>query len=172
MCSAKLPNLFTPEAASAVVGAIATVAERSFFADVELCDVRRFDDLSTGTASWLVATVHFREGDALGILSCSLPEELARNLLDAFTGRDPLEPEPDEEALFDLVGELSNMICGTWLTRMATEDQSFTLSRPTVHAAARPGAAVPGTGPAAFVAVNDLPLSVSISSEVPAAAGF
>ena len=172
MCSAKLPNLFTPEAATAVVGAIATVAERSFFADVELCDVRRFDDLSTGTASWLVATVHFREGDALGILSCSLAEDLARNLLDAFTGRDPLEPEPDEEALFDLVGELSNMICGTWLTRMATEDQSFTLSRPTVHAAARPGAAVPGAGPAAFVAVNDLPLSVSISSEVPATAGF
>jgi chemotaxis protein CheY-P-specific phosphatase CheC len=172
MCSAKLPNLFTPEAADAVVGAIALVAERSFFADVQPCDEQRFDDLASGATSWLVATVPFREGNATGVLSCSLPEDLARKLLDSFTGRDPLEPEPSGDALFDLVGELSNMICGTWLTTMATRDQSFTLSRPAVEVAGR--RPVIGAWPAARVAVNDLPLLVSISIDegVLASAGY
>jgi chemotaxis protein CheY-P-specific phosphatase CheC len=172
MCSAKLPNLFTSEAAAAVVGAIALVAERSFFADVQPCDEQHFDELASGATAWLVATVPFREGEATGVLSCSLPEDLARRLLDSFTGRDPREPEPSGDAVFDLVGELSNMICGTWLTTMATRDQSFTLSRPAVEIAGRrPDANV---RPAARVAVNDLPLLVSISLDdvVLAPAGY
>jgi CheY-specific phosphatase CheX len=174
----KPPNLFSPEAADAVVGAIASVAERSFFADVARCDHRRFDDLAPKADSWLIARVHFREGDLAGILSCTLPHDLARNLLDAFTGRDPQDPEPDREALFDLVGELSNMICGTWLTRMATA-QTFTLSRPIVELSpVRPPVVTPGdpgTATAALIAVNDLPLAVSVACvyEDPAAAsGF
>jgi CheY-specific phosphatase CheX len=161
MCSAKLPNLLTAEAAAAVVGAIALVAERSFFADVQSCDERQFDELASGAAHWLVATVPFREGEATGVLSCSLPEDLARQLLDAFTGRDPREPEASGDALFDLVGELSNMICGTWLTTMATREQSFTLMRPAVEIA---GCRLATNGSSAVrVAVNDLPLFVSIS---------
>jgi len=160
MCSAKLPNLFTPESAAAVVGAIASVAERSFFADVQACDEGQFEDLAGAAAPWLVATVQFHEGEATGVLSCTLPEDLARQLLDAFTGRDPLDPQPDGEALFDLVGELSNMICGTWLTRMATRHQSFTLSRPVIHLS--PARPEPTANPAVRMAVNDLPLMVSI----------
>jgi chemotaxis protein CheY-P-specific phosphatase CheC len=175
MCSVKPPNLFSPDAADAVKGAIASVAERSFFADVQSCDHRRFDDLASGAESWLVATVHFREGEIAGVLSCTLPHDLARNLLDAFTGRDPREPEPDGEALFDLVGELSNMICGTWLTRMATA-QTFTLSRPVVELSpVRPPVVMPGSGAAALMAVNDLPLAVSVScvtEDAAAASGF
>ncbi len=171
MCSAKLPDLFSPDAVTQVAGAVASVAELCFFADVQPCDDRRFEDLATAAESWLVATVQFREGDCAGVLSCSVPHDLARNLLDAFTGRDPLDPDPDREALFDLVGELSNMICGTWLTRMATA-QTFTLSRPVVALAPER----PVTPEAAtLMAVNDLPLAVSVASAIEnpaAAAGF
>ena len=174
MCSVKPPNLFSPDAADAVVGAIAAVAERSFFADVQRCEGPRFDDLATDADSWLIATVHFREGDTAGVLSCTLPHDLARNLLDAFTGRDPRDPEPEADALFDLVGELSNMICGTWLTRMATP-QSFTLSRPVVELSAERPAVALGSTAAALMAVNDLPLAVSVqcvSEDAAAASGF
>ena len=170
MCSAKLPDLFSPDVTAQVVGAIASVAERSFFADVQACDRTRFEERAAEGA-WMVATVHFREGALAGALSCTVPHDLARTLLDAFTGRDPLDPEPDREALFDLVGELSNMICGTWLTRMATA-QAFTLSRPVVELVAGP----PTIGPTdtTLVAVNDLPLAVSVISldQDAAAAGF
>ena len=170
MCSAKLPDLFSPEVTAQVAGAIASVAERSFYADVQPCDRARFEELAA-VGAWLVATVHFREGALAGTLACTVPHDLARNLLDAFTGRDPRDPEPDREALFDLVGELSNMICGTWLTRMATA-QSFTLSRPVVEMLA--GRPTVGAGDATLVAVNDLPLAVSVSclGEDQAAAGF
>ena len=170
MCSAKLPDLFSPDVTAQVVGAIASVAERSFFADVQTCDRARFEEVA-GTGAWLVATVHFREGACAGALSCTVPHDLARSLLDAFTGRDPLDPEPDREALFDLVGELSNMICGTWLTRMATA-QAFTLSRPVVQVVS--GRPTLGSPDATLVAVNDLPLAVSVTSldEDAAAAGF
>jgi chemotaxis protein CheY-P-specific phosphatase CheC len=170
MCSAKLPDLFSPEVTAQVAGAIASVAERSFFADVQSCDRARFEEQAAAGA-WLVATVHFREGACAGTLSCTVPHDLARNLLDAFTGRDPRDPDPDRDALFDLVGELSNMICGTWLTRMATA-QAFTLSRPVVEFVA--GRPTLGQSDATLVAVNDLPLAVSVISldEDAAAAGF
>jgi CheY-specific phosphatase CheX len=115
--------------------------------------------------------VDFREGACAGTLSCTVPNDLARTLLDAFTGRDPRDPDPDREALFDLVGELSNMICGTWLTRMATA-QAFTLSRPVVQTVS--GRPTLGSGEVTVVAVNDLPLAVSVKSlsEDAAAAGF
>jgi chemotaxis protein CheY-P-specific phosphatase CheC len=170
MCSAKLPDLFTPDLAAQVAGAIASVAEKSFYAEAEPCDRARFDELLAG-GDWLVATVHFREGACAGALTCTVPHDLARTLLDAFTGRDPLDPEPDREALFDLVGELSNMICGTWLTRMATA-QAFTLSRPVVETAAGRPSLAPDD--AMLMKVNDLPLAVSvrgIDTEA-AAAGF
>jgi len=174
MSSVKPPDLFSPDAGTQVAGAVVAVAERSFFADVQSCDRGRFDDLAAAIDdSWLVAMVHFREGDFAGALSCSLPQDLARNLLDAFTGRDPQEPDPDREALFDLVGELSNMICGTWLTRMAMA-QTFTLSRPVVEfTRSRPAV---GEDTVAMMAINDWPLLVSVAclgeDSAAAAAGF
>lgn len=175
MCSTKPPNLFSPDAAQSVTGAVAAVAELSFFADVGRCDDGVFDELASVASSWLIATVHFREGDAAGTLQCSVPRDLARALLDAFTGRDPADPEPEADALFDLVGELSNMICGTWLTRMATA-QTFTLSRPVVELSAeRPADTLPGGSAAARLIVNDMPLAVSVcaaSDGAPAAVGF
>jgi CheY-specific phosphatase CheX len=170
MCSVKLPDLFSPDVTAQVAGAIALVAEKSFFAEAEPCDRARFDEL-TCASDWLVATVQFREGTCAGALTCTVPHDLARTLLDAFTGRDPLDAEPDREALFDLVGELSNMICGTWLTRMATA-QAFTLSRPVVEMVSeRPSV---HSADATLVAVNDLPLAVSVASlgAEAAAAGF
>jgi len=170
MCSVKLPDLFTPDLPAQVVGAIASVAEKSFYAEAEPCDRARFEQLDGG-GDWLVATVHFREGTCAGALTCTVPHSLARTLLDAFTGRDPLDPEPDREALFDLVGELSNMICGTWLTRLAMT-QAFTLSRPVVEAAPR-RPPLPDED-AMLVTVNDLPLAVSVRGVdlEAAAAGF
>ena len=63
------------------------------------------------------------------------------------------------------------MICGTWLTRMATA-QAFTLSRPVVEMLS--GRPTLGSADATLVAVNDLLLAVSVSclGEDQAAAGF
>ena len=102
MCSAKLPDLFSPEITAQVAGAIASVTEKSFFAETEPCDRARFEELGVDSA-WLVATVHFREGACAGALTCTVPHDLARTLLDAFTGRDPLDAEPDREALLSLI---------------------------------------------------------------------
>jgi len=174
MSSVKPPDLFSPEAGTQVAGAVVAVAELSFFADVQSCERGQFDDLAaTMGDAWLVATVHFREGDFAGALSCSLPRDLARNLLDAFTGRDPQDADPERDALFDLVGELSNMICGTWLTRMATS-QTFTLSRPVVKMG--DGRPAVGDDAVALMAINEWPVLVSVAclgdDTAAAAAGF
>jgi len=173
MSSVKPPDLFSPEACTQVAGAVVSVAELSFFADVQPCDRGRFDELAATIAdSWIVAMVHFREGGFSGALSCSLPQDLARNLLDAFTGRDPQDAGPDRDALFDLVGELSNMICGTWLTRMATA-QTFTLSRPVVQLGE--GRPAVGDDTVALMTINDWPLLVSVAclgEDSAVAAGF
>jgi hypothetical protein len=119
MSSISLPDLIGPETADAILAALRTVAERSFFADVEPCDDRTFGRLTSGMSSWLVATVRFEEGTAIGALSCTLPDALATALFEAFTGHDPSTAEPRRADVLDLVGEFANMVCGAWLSRLS-----------------------------------------------------
>lgn len=156
----KWPELLGPDAVDTMVDAVTAVAERSFFAAVERCDDHRFEALSNDARAWWAAAVRFTEGDDAGIVSCTLSDDLARGLFDAFNARDPLDAPPDAEALVDLIGEFCNMVCGTWLTRLASH-QTFSLSRPTAQPVPeRPP--LTGADTRLLLAVNDLPLAVEV----------
>lgn len=118
-----------------IVAAVGTVAERSFFAFVDPVSDAIIDD----DREWLVATVRFDDGPVSGRLACSVRSDLAQILFDAFSGRHPASPRPPRHELDDLVGEFSNMVCGTWLSRCAG-DRLFHLSRPVVEHLPRPSA--------------------------------
>src|SRR5882672_9027204 len=153
-----LPKLTDPEAASAMFEAIRSVAEQSFFSLAEPGDDRSFGVAASQVPRWLVATVRFEQGPLAGSVSCTLPENLANGLFDAFTGRDPGEPTPVSTLVHDLVGEFSNMVCGAWLTRVES-GRTFTLSHPSVEPAVTPGHA----GDMRLVAaIDDLPVAVDL----------
>jgi CheY-specific phosphatase CheX len=153
-----LPKLTDPEAASAMFEAVRSVAEQSFFAVAEPGDDRSFGVAAAKVPRWLIATVRFEQGPLAGSVSCTLPESLATGLFDAFTGRDPGDPEPKSTLVHDLVGEFSNMVCGAWLTRVES-GRTFTLSHPSVEPALKPGVA----GDMRLVAaIDDLPVAVDL----------
>jgi CheY-specific phosphatase CheX len=153
-----LPKLTDPAAASAMFEAVRTVAEQSFFAVAEPGDDRSFGAAAAQVPRWLVATVSFEQGPLAGSVSCTLPENLANGLFDAFTGRDPGDPIPASTLVHDLVGEFSNMVCGAWLTRVES-GRTFTLSHPLVEPALKPGNA----GDMRLVAaIDDLPVAVDL----------
>jgi hypothetical protein len=154
-----LPKLIDPESAAAIFVAVRRVAEQSFFAVAEPRDDLSFDALAERVPRWLVATVKFEEGPLVGSMSCTLPENLAQTLFDAFTGRDPEEPAPALDQIHDLAGEFSNMVCGVWLTHVASR-QTFALGHPVVESAPAPGSA---GGLRLLVAIDDLPVAVDLS---------
>jgi hypothetical protein len=140
--------------------AVVDVAESSFFAFAAPLDPGAFAALAAGASAWYATTVAFT-GDLHGAIEVVVPEGLAASLVGGFLGADPGEPvEPD--ALRDGMGELANMICGTWLTR-ARRDGRFTLSPPGVsRCEAAPAAGGAGEDAAVHVSVNDLPLRVVV----------
>jgi len=160
MCSRKLPELLGSDAVDVMADAVTAVAAKSFFAVVERCDDQRFSALATGTAAWWLVTVEFTEAADSGVVSCTIADDLADELFDAFTGRDPLGPPPSPADLVDLLGEFANMVGGTWLTRLANH-QTFSLSTPrvqrtpAVERSNRVDARV-------LLAVNDRPLAVDV----------
>ena len=164
MFSITLPRLIGPETPDAILAAVQTVAERSFFAVVEPCDDRSFSELAATVSRWLAATVKFEEGPVIGSMSCTLPEDLARDLVDAFCGRDPSDPAATRDQVLDLVGEFANMACGAWLSRCASE-WTFKLSPPVVEPVLQPAGA---DLLRLFVVVNDRPLAVSVRLLPPA----
>ena len=159
MSSLSLPDLIGPETADAILTALRAVAEKSFFADVEPCDDRAFGGLAAGVSTWLVATVRFEEGTAVGALSCTLPATLAATLYGAFAGCDPSGEEPANADVLDLVGEFANMVCGAWLSHSASA-WTFRLSPPTVESALEPAPA--DLLQLIFVTVNEHPMAVSV----------
>ena len=160
MCSLKWPELLGSDSVDVMLDVVTVVAERSFFSVAEPCDDHRFATLSGNTTRWIVAAVRFAEADCTGVVSCTLAEDLAHMLFDAFTGRDPVEPEPEPEHLYDLVGEFTNMICGLWLTRLASQ-QTFSLSRPTVQQV--PDRSLLALADARLLLViNEMPLAVEV----------
>ncbi len=160
MYSAKWTAPFGPDAADAMFNAVSLVAGRTFDAVAEKCDPGRFAELSAGAGRWLVATVSFSESELAGAVSCGLSEELACTLFDAFSGREPDQPPPDPAWLADVAGEFANMICGSWLTRLAA-NQTFKLSPPAVQHPAERWPLRRWATPL-LVAVNDLPLAVEV----------
>ncbi len=167
MFSPKWPEALGPDAERRMLEAVTTVAEQSFFAVVEPCYPRRFAALKGGVPRWLVAAIHFADEDCAGELRCTVSEDLAIALFDAFTGREPLGP-PRAEELLDLLGEFANMACGSWLTRRPRRS-GFTLSAPTVRWTEDATLPVP-EGPHLLLAVNDLPLVLEVRAAPVAAA--
>jgi hypothetical protein len=153
-------TLIDAEAALAMFEAVRNVAEQSFFAVAEPGDQRSFDGRAAGVPLWLTASVAFERGAVKGIVSCTLPADLVGQLFDAFTGRDPSEPLPEPGEIHDLVGEFSNMVCGAWLTRIATS-RAFTLHRPSVESMAVPPSP-DGRGLRVLAAIDDLPVAVDL----------
>ena len=149
-----LPPEFERAVGGAIAVAVSTVAERSFFACVDRCDSPDLDDIE---GEWLVATVRFDDGPVRGSLACSLPTDLAQSLFDAFSGRDPGTPLPPRDQVDDLVGEFSNMVCGTWLTRCDAH-RVFRLSPPIVDRVAQP--AGESGRRREWVVVNNRPVAV------------
>jgi CheY-specific phosphatase CheX len=166
-----LPKLNDPATASAMFEAVRSVAENSFFAVAEPGDERSFAAQAAQVPAWLVATVRFEQGPLNGSVACTMPLTLARNLFDAFAGRDPSDPEPGPELVHDLVGEFSNMVCGAWLTRVASS-RTFTLHHPSVVAAMAPRHS---GGPRLLAVIDDVPVAVEVRltaeplSEIPQA---
>ena len=161
MCSPKSSELVGHEAIDVLRGVVTDVAERSFFMAADPCADDRLRDLVSESDAWLVATVRFEEASCAGAVSCLLPHELARALFDAFNGRDPIDPPPSCDELFDLVGEFANMIGGAWLTRTAN-GPVFVLSRPMGQASARQAALDARADSRVVMSLNDLPLVVVI----------
>jgi len=131
MSSQIWPTTGTPsDTAGALNGALADVAERSFFAMAEPCERGAFDELAAAVSQWHVSIVSFR-GELSGTMSCAIPAALGTQFYDAFTGRADDEPAPTASLMADLIGELANMVCGAWLTRVA-QAQPFVLGQPKV----------------------------------------
>src|SRR5579871_896250 len=154
MSSTMLSDLVDTNSLDALRGAVVDVTERSFFAAAD--PLAELPDPSGDTSVWFTATVGFKEAGCAGVVACLLPQRLARELFDAFHGREPSDPPPGGDDLFDLVGEFANMVCGAWLTRTA-DGLAFALSRPVVEAAARQTAFSERDGAQILMQVNDLP---------------
>ena len=109
--------------------ALVEVAENSFFAFVDPVEAENAAELLAMAPGWLQATVVF-EGAFGGAMDIALAEPLAVELFTSFLGLEP-DAVPDDVPLFDLVGELGNMVCGSWLTR-SCQRRRFDLQHPAV----------------------------------------
>jgi len=144
--------------------AVADVAENSLFAFADSSDEATFLEASSGLpADWVHASVGFA-GSASGRLELSAPAAVVSRLCAAFSGE--MTPEVSDAALVDFAGELTNMVCGTWLTR-AWGDLLFALTPPQV---VRGGVAPPGSATASpegmlYMSIDDAPVRLQIVEE-------
>jgi hypothetical protein len=153
MCSVSLPMPSAIDLRDALPAAIAHVAEDSLFAMVDAAEPG-WRDAWVDQADWLEAGVAFH-GAGEGTLTCRLPRTLARDLSAAFLGQ--TEDQVDDSAVFDMTGELANMICGCWLTRAFPADL-FALEHPEVQV----GSFAPGDD-WLILMLNGAPLGVSVT---------
>jgi len=136
----------------ALASAFATVAEQSFFAYAEAEDPTPGD--VAACPDWMQASVRFT-GLFAGHLRVTVPTSLGFELCGAFLGTAPDEVLADT-AVSDLLGELANMACGTWLTD-AHSAQSFALTHPEVSHVAGPP-----PSPLLWMSCNGQPVSVAL----------
>jgi len=134
-----------------VTDAIASVAERSFFAYAE--PVTAAVPMPGECYEISVAFT----GAFSGIVRIVMPLSLAFELCTAFAGVDPGEGM-ESSSVADLAGEFGNMSCGTWLTGLTgvADTVCFSLTHPVVQpcadAESRP----------AVMLINDQPISVTL----------
>jgi len=167
MCSPRSPQ--RPEALAALGAAAVRVAEESFFAFAEPCDLARVAGLlraRPGAEPWLLAAVAFT-GPFEGVVRVALPRALAGELGGAFCG---VRPETlDDAQITDFAGELANMVCGLWLTQTHRTER-FALAAPIVTPADDEAASAAAADPAALgVVLNEMPVLLTLVVNSPAA---
>lgn len=117
-------------------------------------------DEADACAEWVEASVDF-VGPCSGRLSCWLPGPPAHELCEAFSG-ESITLLSKSEVVADVIGEFTNMICGTWLTRVTDPGSHygalvpFALSPPVVDV-------VRTAGDEEAVVVNDRPVLVRVA---------
>ena len=112
----------------ALRGALIEVAECSFSSVVAPSDEERFRDAARRVELWIGASILF-EAALAGAVLVVMPETLARDLFQASLGVER-GVIPMDARLFDLVGEVTNMVCGAWLAR--TVNQHYELRPPEI----------------------------------------
>jgi hypothetical protein len=143
--------------------AVSEVAENSLFAFVDASDRAAFDEaVASGQPDrWLRTSIRFARPEN-GRLELAADAELLRRLSAAFVGAE----SPDdigESSLLDFAGELTNQVCGAWLTRVCQHD-AFSLKPPVAEQAAPDP--VPSEGACAlFVSIDDSPVRLTVSWE-------
>jgi hypothetical protein len=156
-------RLHGPDGLAALGIAAVRVAEDSLFTYAEPCDAGRTTGMlrARETAEpWLVASVAFT-GPFVGSVRVSLPATLAADLAYAFCGisTDALEAEQ----VADFAGELTNMVCGLWLTQTHRAER-FELAAPRVVATAAGDVAGGFDAAGAFgIALNDAPVVIALA---------
>lgn len=153
------------EALAALCAAVRQVAEDSLFACAEPCTAPRTVGLLQARPAsevWLTATVSF-SGPFDGVVHMTLPRALAGDLAGAFCGVRP--QSLDAGQVTDFAGELTNMVCGLWLTQTHRSER-FELTAPVVAAAAAADVtamAAPESG-AQGIVLNDTPVLIGLTA--------
>ena len=130
MSSAKSARTrFSADMREQLIEAASLVCETSFFAYAEAAEPEMVMAVA-GETAWYHAEVSF-DGLSKGRIQLSLPEGLARDLFAAFLGFADASAANDAETE-DVIGEFTNMVCGTWLTTLGC-DTCFTLAHPIVR---------------------------------------
>jgi len=159
-----------PDGLAALGAAVRQVAEDSLFACAEPCEASRTASLLQARPAaepWLTAAIAF-SGPFDGVVRMTLPGALARDLAGAFCGlpRQSL----DASQVADFAGELTNMICGLWLTQTHRHER-FELAAPIVDAAAAGDVAAIAAGdPGALgIVLNDALVLIVLTASSPVA---
>ena len=158
-CSSSQYAQTPPDYHDSLSVALVDVAEGSFFAFVDPCEPVHFNELARGVRSWIQASVLF-DGPFGGAVLVVVTEPLARSLFSAFLGTES-DVVPMESALFDLLGEFSNMVCGHWLTRSCQHGR-FDLRHPEVARLHR-DQLTPDPSDCVLFAINDEPCYVRLA---------
>ncbi|MGC4081224.1 MAG: chemotaxis protein CheX [Vicinamibacterales bacterium] len=145
------------ELLESLVQATTSVCETSLFAFTELATAGVVEQIG-GEPRWFRIVVAF-DGPTHGCVTVSVPQPLAIDLFSAFLGFDETDVFNNAE-LHDMLGELGNMICGTWLTALGSRE-CFELAHADVSIVERP--ALDGDG--VVMAVNDRPFVVRVAIE-------
>jgi CheY-specific phosphatase CheX len=139
-----------------LVDAITNICETSFFAMAEPPSPELLASLPSHEA-WYQGDVTFR-GPFDGRVRVALPVALAEEMFAAFLGCDE-DDDANPAEIQDVVGEFTNMVCGTWLTGL-NEADVFALEHPTVNTAHAPVMLEP-----MVLAVNDMPVVIGVDIE-------
>jgi CheY-specific phosphatase CheX len=154
MFSVSSPTCSADSARAALENALTRVAEDCFYAMVEPAAADWRAQWSR-QVDWVQAKVSFH-GAGDGAVVCRMPRTLARELSASFLGMSE-EDVQGAVVINDLTGELTNMVCGCWLTR-AFPSQLFQLDPPSIAFAAEPPPA-----DWLIITLNGSPLGISLS---------